>query len=130
MGEKLSRKQEPCIGALLARPTLGDAAQVTGIAESTLRRWLKQEAFQTAYGAARHDAVSQAIARLQQVTTTAVDTLEGVMKDSAAKEAAKVAAAKTVLELAIRAVELEDLEERLHALGEELAVPKKGRSDA
>jgi DNA-binding transcriptional MerR regulator len=130
MGEKLSRKQEQCIGALLVQPTLGDAAEATGIAESTLRRWLKQPTFQTAYRQARRDAVSQAIARLQQVTTTAVDTLEGVMKDSAAKEAAKVTAAKTVLELAIRTVELEDIDERLHALEEELAVQKKGRSDA
>jgi uncharacterized protein with ATP-grasp and redox domains len=130
MGEKLSRKQEQCIGALLVQSTLGDAAEATGIAESTLRRWLKQPTFQTAYRQARRDAVSQAIARLQQVTTTAVDTLEGVMKDSAAKEAAKVAAAKTVLELAIRGVELEDLDERLQALEEELAVQKKGESYA
>jgi hypothetical protein len=38
------------ISALPIQPTLGDAAQATWIAESTLRRWLKQEPFQAAYG--------------------------------------------------------------------------------
>jgi hypothetical protein len=97
MGEKLSRKQEQAISALLTPPTLGQAAQASGVAESTLRRWLKHEAFQTAYRQACRDAVGQVIARLQQVTMTAVNTLDTIQQDPAAKESARVAAAKTTL---------------------------------
>jgi hypothetical protein len=77
---------------------------------------------------ARRDAVGRAIRRLQQVTTTAVDTLEGVMKDSAARDSARVAKAKAVLEMAVWEIELEDLEARLADLEHRLAASTSGGS--
>jgi len=44
-GEKFSRKKESAIAALLACPTLTEAASSCEIAESTIRRWLKDETF-------------------------------------------------------------------------------------
>ena len=128
MSEKLSRRQEGAISALLAQSTLTQAAEVSGVAESTLRRWLKQESFQAAYRRARREAVGQAIARLQHVTTVAVNTLEAVMTDPSARESAKVTAARAVLELAMRAVEVEDLEVRIATLEQRAAEANAGSS--
>ena len=57
--------------------------------------------------------------QVQKSVTKAVDTLLEVMGNGVV-ESAKVSAAKTILELAIRAVEIEDLEERLEALEERM----------
>jgi hypothetical protein len=114
--EPLSRKQAQTIAALLACPTLAQAAQQGGIAEATLHRWLKEEAFQQAYRDARRYVVQQAIVQVQQATGEAVTTLRTVMQDPASTSSAKVSAARTILETALRAVELEDIEQRLAAL--------------
>jgi hypothetical protein len=108
-GEKLTRKQEVAIAALLTAPTIAEAAHAASISEPTLWRWLQREDFQTAYRQARREAVSQALAYLQRVAGEAVDTLRAVMQDAQKPASARVSAARAVLELAIRGVELEDL---------------------
>jgi len=115
-GEKLSRKQEALISALLLAPTLADAAHTAGIGEVTAWRWLKLEAFQTAYREARRQCVQQAIVQVQHATGEAVATLRAIMQDANAPASARVSAAKTVLDTAVKAVELEDLEARIAAL--------------
>src|SRR5215813_95705 len=99
-GEKLNRKQEQAIAALLSYPTIGEAARATGISESTLLRWLQQEEFQTHYRDARREAIGQAIANLQKASSEAVKTLQDVMKDTTAPAPARVSAAKIVLDTA------------------------------
>jgi hypothetical protein len=115
-GEKLTRKQEVAIAALLTAPTIADAADTASISEPTLWRWLQREDFQTAYRQARREAVSQAVAYLQRVAGEAVDTLRAVMQDAQKPASARVSAARAVLDLAIRGVELEDLEARIQTL--------------
>jgi hypothetical protein len=56
-GEKLSRKREQAIAALLTQPTIAAAAKMAGIGERTLRRWLKLPEFASAYDAARREVV-------------------------------------------------------------------------
>ena len=115
-GEKLSRKQEALISALLTAPTLADAAHTAGIGEVTAWRWLKDATFQATYREARRQVVQQAIVQVQQATGEAVETLRQVMQAADAPASAKVSAAKTILETAVKAVELEDLEARIVAL--------------
>ena len=112
----MSRKQELAISTLLTCPTLLAAAQQCGLAEVTLHRWLKLEAFQAAYREARRAVVHHAIAQVQRATGEAVETLRQVMQDINAPASAKVSAAKTILETAVKAVELEDLEARIATL--------------
>ncbi|MGH8060031.1 MAG: hypothetical protein ACREOH_22810 [Candidatus Entotheonellia bacterium] len=83
---------------------------------ATLRRWLGRQDFQAAYRQARREAVSQAVAHLQQVCGEAVETLRSIMRNARTPASARVTAARAVLDLAIRAVELEDLEARIQAL--------------
>ena len=115
-GEKLSRKQEALISALLTAPRLADAAQTAGIGEVTAWRWLKDATFQAAYREARRQVVQQAIVQVQHATGTAVQTLLAVMADPEATASARVSAARTILDTAVKAVELEDLEARIAAL--------------
>ena len=112
----LTAKQQKALAALLSEPTIEKAAAKVGVGERTLYTWLGESAFGDAYRTARREAVGQAIARLQQVSGGAVAVLVNVMANPDTPPATRVAAAKTVLETAIKAVELEDLAARLAAL--------------
>lgn len=105
--------QERAIIALLSNSTMKRAALSVGVDETTLWRWLQDKDFHAAYMKARRDTVSRAIARLQQASSEAVNTLREVMKDKTAKGSERVSAAKAVLEFSIKAVEIEDMAERL-----------------
>ena len=115
-GEKLSRKQEQLVSALLTEPTLRAACAIVKIADSTAYRWLKVPAVEEAYRRARYETVRQAVAQIQRAATKAVGTLVAVMDEVDAGASARVSAAKVVLELALRGVELEDLVARVAAL--------------
>ena len=115
-GEKLTRKQEHAIAALLVEPTILAAAKVVGIGEATLWRWMQADDFQTAYRKAKQKVVGQAITQVQQAAGEAVETLRQVMNDSNSPPSSRVAAAKAVLETALKAVELEDLIARIENL--------------
>lgn len=113
---KMTRKQEIAISNLLKLPTVSEAAEATGIGERTLWRWLRDPSFQEAYRKARREAVSQAVARLQRETSQAVEALATVMRDDEAPATSRVSAARAILELAIKAIELEDIEARVAEL--------------
>ena len=123
-GEKLSRKQDQAIIALLQMTTIGEAAKQAGIGEATLWRWLQLPEFQARYRGAKRQAVAQAIARLQQASSEAVETLQRVMNDTETSASARVSAAKIVLDAALKGSELEDLSARLEQL--ERLTEKKG----
>jgi predicted site-specific integrase-resolvase len=113
----LTPRQEQSITALLVQGSLQAAAEASGIHEKTLRRWLRDDAvFQTAYREARRAVVQHAIVQVQRATGEAVETLRQVMRDADAPASARVSAAKSSLETAVKAVELEDLEARIAAL--------------
>jgi AcrR family transcriptional regulator len=115
-GASLDPKQERAIASLLSEPTVERAAEKAGVNPATVYRWFKDDPFSIAYREARRHAVQQAIAHLQQTSHAAVSALQDVMSDSDSPASARVTAAKTILELAIRAVELEDLAARVEAL--------------
>jgi len=124
-GQKLGRKQEAAIAALLSQRTVEDAARVAGIGARTLFRWLELREFREAYLQARRQAFGQASARLQQATGAAVSVLLTLMLDANAPAASRVRAAHSVLELAAKALELEDIELRLRHLEEVSATTAK-----
>jgi len=105
--------QERAIVALLANSTIKRAAKSIGVDETTLWRWLQDKDFHAAYRTARRESVSQAMARLQQASSEAVNTLREIVKDKKQPAPARVSAAKAILEFSIKAVEIEDMAERL-----------------
>ena len=114
---KLSAKQEKLIAALLTSATVHTAATAAGVSEPTAYRWMRDDAaFDTAYRTARRQAVQQAVARLQKLSGYAVTTLASIAMDKNAPTSSRVTAASKLLDLALRAVELEEIEARLSAL--------------
>lgn len=112
----LSGKQAHALNALLTCGTLTDAAKQSGVGTRTLFRYLKDPAFIECYRAARAEQVRQAVCQVQRIGAKAAKVLEQVLDDAFAKPSARVMAARTVLDLGLRAVEMEDLEARLSAL--------------
>ena len=104
------------IAALLGNPTLAAAAQALGIGTPTLWRIMKRRGFQARYREARRRVVSHAIGKVQEATSQAVETLRGVIGDGQAPIWARIFASKSVLDLAIKGMELEDFDARLTAL--------------
>ena len=88
--EKLGRKQEDAIAALLSQRNIEDAARASGLGVRTLIRWLKLPEFRVAYREARRSAFSQSIARLQQGTSAAATTLLKIMLDVNAPASTRV----------------------------------------
>ena len=120
-GEKLSRNQERAISALLVHPTMTQAADAAGVGEVTLWRWLRIPTFKEQYRLARREAVSQAVGQLQAACSIAVVALTDISQDVNCPASARVSAARTVLELALKGVELEDLAVRVEELESQVA---------
>ncbi len=115
-GAKFPRKRQEAIAALLTEPTIREAAKTAGVGEKTLGRWLQDEDFCQSYREAKRQVVQQAVTRLQQISGEAVEALRGVMTDDTKPPSSRVAAARIVLDMALKSVELEDLEARVEAL--------------
>ena len=112
-GEKLSRNKEKAIAALISCPSIPQAAREVGINENTLWRWLKDSGFSKSYQEARRQVVNQAVSRIQAKMAKAVDTLAEIILNKKALASARVSAAKEILAVGIKAVEIEDLEQRI-----------------
>lgn len=113
---ELTPTQEKVLAALLTSRTIEGAAKSAGIGEATLLRWLKKPEFATAYREARREVVTHSIMTLQKATAEAVETLRSVTTDTEAPAAARVSSAKVILDMSLKAVELEDLMARVEAL--------------
>ncbi len=114
--QKLSLKQEEAIIALLTNRSTEEAARAINLGIRTLYRWLKDPDFNAGFRAARRNAFSQSIARLQQMCSAAVSTLGKVMVDPATPAATKVRAADSILNHSAKAIEIEDIEARVTEL--------------
>ena len=98
--QKKARMREVAIACLLSHPTLGRAAKAAGIAEITLRRWLKDPDFAEAYERARARTIEHAVEHLRRTSLQAAGALQRVLEDRKASAAAKVSSARVILECA------------------------------
>ena len=114
-GGKKGNKLHLFVTALLSHAGVEDAGRAAGISASTAWRWMRDPAVPARLREARKDAMNAAMARLQEAAAGAVDCLCEVQKEGES-ESARVSAARCILEQALRAAELGDLEERLAKL--------------
>ena len=110
----MEAKQEKALAALLVCPTIAEAAKSARVGETTLFRWLQEPAFQEAYHAARLQVLSAATMQLRQATGAAVDTLKRNL--TCGNASAEIRAAATILEMAYKSAEVEDLAARVEAM--------------
>lgn len=116
--EALPAKQEAALCAVIAHPTLKEAALAAGVSETTLWRYMRDEAFSRRLREARRDATVHTIMRLQNASSDAVTVLHSLMMKEDAPAAARITAARTVLDYSIRAAEMEQLKARIEQLEE------------
>jgi hypothetical protein len=117
-GEKLGRKKEAAIVALLSSRNVEEAAPAAGVTPRTLYRWQKEPEFDAAYRKARRAVVSQTNARLQQAAGAAATTILKLMVDPTVPASVRIRASECVLNHANKPIEIEDIEVRLAALEE------------
>lgn len=115
-GEKLSRKKEQAIAALLSQRGIEEAARAVGIGASTLRRWLRLPEFHEEYLQARRDVVNQVNARIQQNSGAAASVLLKLMADPSTPASVRARTAQCILERSAKSLEEEDIEVRLSKL--------------
>ena len=125
---ELRGKQAAALAALLAQPTVADAAHAAQVSEATVWRYLRDPTFATEYKAARREVVGHAIMRLQADAAHAAKGLREVADDIQAPATARVSAYRAIIDYAIKGVELLDHEERIAQLEELLAAQKGQRA--
>jgi hypothetical protein len=126
-GAKFGRKKELAIAALLTQRNTEDAARAAGVSTTTLIRWQKLPEFDAAYRAAKRAAFGQAVARLQQGASAAATTLLKTMIEPNTPASVRVRAAECVLNHAMKAIEIEDIEACVSELERAADVSKDGR---
>ena len=114
--ENSEQKKEIAIQALLVNPNVPTAATKAGVSERTLWRWLQDEKFQSDYKDARRKAVAVAIGNMQVACSEAIMTLRDVMTDTQNPATARVSAARAVLDMTLKSIEIEELTERIEKL--------------
>ena len=117
---EIAQHKDRFLSALLAAPDVAEAARAAGIGLRTGYRYLSDDEFKERYAEARREAVKLAIAKLQATMAVAVEALRAVLCDNEASPNAKVAAARTLLDLGLKANEQDDLALRVCALENEI----------
>ena len=114
----LPAKQEQALQAVISHPTLKEAALASGVSETTLWRYMQDEAFSRRLREARREAVNHAVTRLQRASVDAVAVLHELMLKADAPASARISAARAVIDYSLRAAEIDELKARIDSLEE------------
>ena len=115
--EPLDPQWDLAITALMAQPTIVRAAEVAGISERTLRRWLANPPFRRAYREECRRVLATATSRLVGLLGPATEALGRAL--TCGVPAVEARAALDVFKLVADGVRVEDLGARLDALERE-----------
>jgi len=110
----LNNRQLKAIPILISCDTVEEAAQLIGIARTTIYSWLEKEEFNQAVTSARRKLLDKAMNKLLNVSMKAVRTLENLL--DADSESVRRAAANDVLGHLLKYRELSEIEERLESV--------------
>ena len=116
----ITQKQKAALQALMQFTSRKEAAAAAGIAERTLREYLHDEAFVAELNRLYDDWMDECTRELQQAVKMAIQTLKGSLSDEAASVPAKIAAAKAILEMAPKYLELNNIIQRIDALEKDM----------
>ena len=89
---------------------------MAGVAESTLRCYLRDSEFVDRYKQAFGDMMRDAARQAQQTLSPALSTLREIMEDKCEQAQARITAARSVLEYSLKLCEQTDILEQLREL--------------
>lgn len=117
----MTRKKQMAVAALIRAPTIDAAAQAAGVGYSTLRRWLKEDQeFREAYQTALEELLSDAATQAKQGLSPALEALREIAEDQDSPAAARVQAARSIIDGALKLTEAAEIVKRLEALEQSL----------
>ena len=114
----LTPKQRKAIPALLTADTIQKAADITGVSERTLHRWLKEGSFTAELHQAQDRAIDEAVSRLSGEARAAASTLATIHRDVKVSPAIRVQAAQALLAHVLKLRDQRDLADRIVTLEE------------
>ena len=101
----LSANQRRALAAQLSSPNRRAAAKACGLSESVLVKYSQNPEYMAALDAGRDAQLQEAVHSLNACTTAAVATLRQIVDSPKAQDMAKIAAARALLEFALRFTE-------------------------
>ena len=116
----ITQKQKAALQALMQFTSRKEAASAAGIAERTLREYLRDPAFIAELNRLYDDWMDECTRELQQAVNLAIQTLKGSLTDEEASVPAKIAAAKAILETAPKYLEVNNILPRIEALEKDM----------
>ncbi len=105
----MTQRKERALQALLTSRTKAEAAKAAGVGESTLREYLKDPEFSSAYKHAAAGMMDAATRQLQQNLTAAIDRLGRIVANDDENSMAHISAAKTLLDYGLKFTEFNDV---------------------
>jgi hypothetical protein len=114
-GGRKERKIGLFIANLLTHATVEQAASAAGVSSASAWRYMRDESILLRVSAACRDSLRQSQALLQAASLESVECLRGILRDGES-QGLQLTAARTLLELGMKAVERADIEERLSKL--------------
>jgi hypothetical protein len=114
----LNRNEKNALEALLRWPTVAQAARKCGLAERTLWRYLEDDVFKAELRKRQDKAVAQTTAALVGMSGDAIEALRDLLQDPETPPGVKARVALGWLQERRKAVELDDLAQRIGALEE------------
>lgn len=121
MAEQRKKNEDALLVALACGATVESAARQCGLSERTIYRRLGESAFQDRLRGVRSDMVGRAAAMLSAAGLESVRTLLELQKPTVSA-AVRLGAARAVLEIGLKMREVVELEQRMAALEEQLAL--------
>lgn len=111
----MTQRKEKALQALLVSRTKAEAAEIAGIGQSTLRAYLRDPEFSARYRQACGDMLRDAAQQARQGISTALEALQEIT-ESPGNPQARIMAARSTLEFALKLEERVDFLERLENL--------------
>ena len=113
----MTHKKELALAALLTHPTRKEAAAAAGISVRTLQDYFnKDPEFMERYRAAFGELVQDATRQAQRAIAPALSTLTEIMEDKDEQASARIQAARSTLEYALKLTEQTDILDTLREL--------------
>lgn len=112
----MTPKKERALAALLCHPTRKEAAAAAGVSVRTLQDYFKDQEFLERYRAAFGELVQDATRQAQRAIAPALSTLTEIMEDKDEQATARIQAARSTLEYALKLTEQTDILDTLREL--------------
>ena len=112
----LTANQSRALTALLACSTRKEAAQAAGLSERTLRAYLENEEFLTEYRRAFAALIEESTREAQRAMQPALATLRNICEDEECPPAARISAARSLMDMGLKLTEQNDILARLEVL--------------